>query len=103
MRMISTHDAGIRLHRKRLNPASLKNAHIGIVHFLVTNQGSLVSGIEAISILHNKFARPHEAKTGANFISKLCLHLIKIDGQLPVGIKFYGSHGSDNLLVRGPQ
>ena len=79
MRVIAAHYTGVCLHGKSLHAAPLKNAHVGVVHFLVADKGGFVIGVKAIGIFHDEFARAHEAKARADFIAEFGLYLIKIE------------------------
>ena len=47
VRIIAADDAGVRLHRKRLQAAARENARVGVIHFFVAGHGAFVRGVEA--------------------------------------------------------
>ena len=100
MRMFAAHHTGIRLHRKRRHAATLKNLHVRVVHFLITDRCRFIGYIEAVRVFHNELARAHQPKTRANFIPKLGLNLVKIDGGLSIRLQLRRGQRGDDLLVR---
>ena len=89
----SAHDAGVGLDRDGLQAAALKNARVGVIHFLVARLRGFVGGVEAVGVLHDEFLGAHEAEAGADFIAELGLDLVEILGQLAVGTQFAGHQG----------
>ncbi|OQA83239.1 MAG: hypothetical protein BWY29_00453 [Microgenomates group bacterium ADurb.Bin238] len=75
---------GVRLHRPEGEPAALEDGAVGPVHLFVARRRPGIVGVEAVGVLHQKFARPHDAEAGADFIPEFDVDLIEGDGQLPV-------------------
>ena len=103
VREIAADDAGVGLHRKRLQSAPGKDARVGIKHFFVAGHRAVVRGVERIGVFHDEFLRAHEAEARADFIAEFHADLVEVLGQLPVGIDFVGGDGGDDLLGRGAE
>ncbi len=84
VRMFAAHYTGVRLHRKRRQAASFENLDVRIVHFLVTHHRRFIGNIEAVRVFHYELPRAHQPKARADFIPKLSLDLVKINGCLPI-------------------
>ncbi len=57
---------------------------VGLIHLLVTFLQTGLPGIEAVSVLHDEFPAPHQPKSGANLIPKLCLDLVEVEWHLAI-------------------
>ena len=77
--------ATIGNNRAVIKAATLADATVGIVHFIVGFLQGFLAGMEAVCVLHNEFAAAQQAKTGANLIAELRLNLIERHGELTVG------------------
>ena len=84
----SAHDAGVGLDSEGAQAAALEDAGVGVEHLLVGGGAAFVGGVEGVGVLHDEFARAHEAEPRADFIAELGLDLIEVLGQLPVGTQF---------------
>ncbi len=99
VRKLPAHSAGISFHGDRFQPGPLKSTSVGVVHFPVAFLGQVIGRIKAVGIFHDEFLGPHQAEPRADFIAKLDLDLVKILGQLPVGVDFAGHQRGDDFFV----
>src|SRR5256884_1606879 len=92
--------AGIRLHGSKGEAAAGENALIGVIHFLVAELGAFLVPVEAVGVLHDELASPHEAEARTNFIPELGLDLITIQRELPIGTDVPTNQVCDHFLMR---
>ncbi len=95
--------AGIRLNCSKFQATAAENTMVGPVHFFIGFTGGLICGVKTVTILHNKFPTTHESESRPDLIPKLGLDLVKIDGQLTVGMDIQPHQISDDLLMGRPQ
>ena len=78
MRAFATNGAVIGNHRAIVQAEALEHVTVGLVHAVIgLLQGSLVK-MEGVGVLHDKFARPHQAEARADFITEFGLDLIQV-------------------------
>ena len=95
--------AGIRLHHLEGQAAAAEDAVIGVVHPAVAGFGAGFIRVEAVGVLHDEFPPPDQSEAGPDFIAKLHLDLVEVEGQLPVGMHFFAHQVGDYFLMGGPE
>ena len=85
VRKIPADSAGIGFHRFEFETAPLKNALVRIIHTLVPIVGLCIIGGKGVGVFHIKFARAHDPKAGADFVTEFGAELVQAFGQLFVG------------------
>ena len=57
--------------------------------------------VEGVGVLHQEFARTHDAEARADLVAELGLDLVEVDRQLLVAVQFVAREVGDDFLVRG--
>src|SRR5207249_3399003 len=65
-----------------------------------TFRSGRVVSVEAVGVLHDELASPHEAEARTNFIPELGLDLITIQRELPIGTDVPTNQVRDHFLMR---
>ena len=86
-----------------LDVAALADVGVGLLHLVVLLLQTLLSGREAVGVLHDKLAAAHQAKAGTELIAELILNVVQVDGQLLIGAQLVAHQSRDGLLVGGAQ
>ena len=103
VRELAAHHARVRLDRDRLEPATLEDARVGVIHLVIARLRRLVRGVEAVGVLHDELLGAHQAEARADLIAELGLNLVEVLRHLPVGIDLARDERGDDFLVRRPE
>ena len=87
------------LHRDRGQPHAREGAQIGDEHPVVGDARGGRVEIEGIGVLHQEFARAHDAEAGPHLVPELPLDVIEIARQILVGFHAGAENLGDHLLV----
>ena len=79
MRARAADSARVSGHRPKSQSQSGEYPRIRVEHRLVGGSEAFLAGVEGIRVLHQKFARPHDAEARANFVAEFHLDLIEVD------------------------
>ncbi len=99
LRRTAADAAAVGLHRAKFQADARENARVRLVHEAVALGKARLVDMKGIGILHQEFARAHDAEARANFIAELRLNLIEIHRQLLVAAQFAPRDVGDDLLV----
>ena len=102
MGKLATDSTGGGIHSLELKAAPLEYCSIGIVHKVIALDRSLFVHVEAVGILHDELTAPHKSEPGADLITELCLDLVDVPGELPVGFKVTAHHVGNDLFMCRP-
>ncbi|MBV6390454.1 MAG: hypothetical protein JNIBNLAF_02155 [Nitrosomonas europaea] len=80
MRSAAAYCAGISSDCTELQADPGKNSAVRFLHETIGLLQTIHIGMKGISILHDEFPRAHHAKSRTDFITKLSLNLVEIDG-----------------------
>src|SRR5210317_1807943 len=97
----TTDSSRIRLDHAVLKTTTLEDTAVSFAHFLVAGVGTFISSIKRVGVFHNELAATHQAETGADFVTKLGLNLVKVYRQLTIGVDRATYDLRDHLLVSG--
>ena len=87
------------LHRHRLDAEPLEGAQIGQqLGVIAVARASLVE-VEAVGVLHQKFATAHHAETRTHLVAEFPLDMVEGAGQFAVAFDLAGEERGDHLLV----
>src|SRR6056297_1547508 len=84
MRVIAADGAGIGAHRDRLQPHAFVGAQVADEVAVIGVQRVFLGQVEGIAVLHQEFAAPHDAETGADLVAELPLDVIEGQRQVLV-------------------
>ena len=91
------------MDRPKVEPQTREDAGVGRMHGLVGTVQAVFVEVEGISVLHEEFARAHDAEAGADLVPKLGLDLVEIHRQLAMAADFAPEQVGDDLLMGRPQ
>ena len=91
---------GIDGHRGQTT--ALKNSAIGLIHVQIGVLEIGLAGMKGIGVFHDEFPPTHEPETGANFIPKFGLDLVKVHRQLFVGLQKVPSEAGHDFFMGWP-
>lgn len=103
VRVLAAHNTGVGFHWQGVEAAAAEDLNISVVHFLVAGLRRFFGGVKAVSVFHNEFPRPHQAKSRADFVAELRLDLVEVDRELAVGVDFAGGKRGDDFFVGGSE
>ena len=75
-----------------------EDAGIGVVHVAVLALEVGVVGVEGVSVLHDEFARAHDAEARPALVAELGLDLVEVHRQPPVALELGARDVGDHLL-----
>jgi hypothetical protein len=79
-------------------PQAREDARVGLVHVPVLALEALVIGMERVAVLHDEFARSHDAEARAALVAELGLDLVEVHGQPPIALELGAREVGDDLL-----
>ena len=91
--------AGVGDHGLELQRQALEDARVGLVHDLIEVVQAGFVDMEGIAVLHQKFARAHDAEARSDFVAELGLDLVETHRQLLVRAKLGAGEFGDHFLV----
>ena len=94
---------GIGLHGNRFQAEPREGAQIGYEHLVVGMDRALLVEIEGIGILHQEFARTHDAEARAHLVAELPLDVVEVERQVLVGLGIGAEDLGDHFLVGRPE
>ncbi len=95
--------AGVGLHRDRLQAEARERAQVGDEHLVVGVPCARLVEIERIGVLHQEFARAHDAEARPHLVAELPLDMIEIERQIAVALDVRAENLGDHLLVGRPE
>ena len=93
VRGIAADGSALGFHRQIIQPAAGENPAVGPVHLLVDFIELREVRAEAVSVFHQKFARPQNAEPRAFLVAEFRLNLIQGQRQLAVALNVLGDRG----------
>ena len=88
-----------RRHRDRGQPHPREGAQISDEHLVVGMAAGLRVEIEGIGVLHQKFARAHDAEARAHLVAEFPLDMEQVKRQVLVGAHIGADDLGDHLLI----
>ena len=92
--------AGVGMHGAEAQPQAREDRGVGVVHLPVALGERGLVGMEAVGVLHDEFARAHDAEARADLVAELGLDLVEVDRQLAVALQLAARQVGDDFLVR---
>ena len=99
MAEIAADRSRFRRHRDRGQAHPREGAQIGDEHLVVGMAAGLRAEIEGIGVLHQKFARAHDAETRAHLVAEFPLDMEQVKRQVLVGAHIGADDLGDHLLI----
>ena len=78
--------AGIGAHRNGLQAHAREGAQVGDEHAVVGRPGAFEIEVERIGVLHQEFARAHDAEARPHLVAELPLDVVEVERQVLVGL-----------------
>ena len=91
--------ARVRLHHPEVEAGAGEDAPVRVAHRLVAPLAARLVQVERVGVLHDEFARPHDAETGTHLVPELGLDLVQVEGELAVAPDLAADNVGDHLLV----
>src|SRR5687767_12803195 len=95
--------SGIGFNDSVLETKSRENSFVSVVHQIVTFSGSIEVDVKTVCVFHDEFATAHQTKSRPDFISVLCLNLVKIFRQIAITLNVFADNICDNFFVSGTE
>ena len=96
---IAADGPGVGAHGNRLQPEPRERAQVGDEHARVGMLRARLVEVEGIGVLHEEFARAHDAEARAHLVAELPLDVIEIERQVLVGANVGAEDFRHHLLV----
>ena len=90
---------GVGAHRDRLQAHPREGAEIGHEHAVVGRLGALEVEVEGIGVLHQEFARAHDAEARPHLVAELPLDVVEVERQVLVRLDVGAEDLRHHLLV----
>ncbi len=103
VREVAADRPGIGAHRDRLQAHPGEGAQVGDEHAVVGMPRAGLVEVEGIGVLHQEFARAHDAEPRPHLVAELPLDMVEVERQVLVGADRGAEDLGDHLLVRGPE
>ena len=100
VRSTAADGAGVGGHCAEFQAEPGEDARVRVVHRLVSLGHRLVADVEGVGVLHQEFARSHDAEARPDLVAELGLDLIEVHRQLLVAAQFLAREVGDHFLVR---
>ena len=101
MAVLAANGACVCAHRHSFQPKPCKGSQIGHEHLVIRMGTRFCRQVERVSVLHQEFAAPHHAETGAHFIAEFPLNMIKIARHILVRLDARAENIGDHFFIGG--
>src|SRR5687768_11243114 len=100
MRTAPSYCSRIRGNCPKLQPKSVEDLAIGIMHDAIGAVEAFDAGMKGIGVFHHKFTGSHDAEAGPDLVTKFGLDLIKGDRQLTIALDLTPNYVRYHFFMR---
>ena len=91
--------AGVGLDHHVIEPASVEDAFVRLEHHAVGLPHAVLIAIERVRVLHQELPSTQESVPRAELVAVLPLHLVEVDGKVPVRGELVGHERREHLFL----
>src|SRR5580658_2384963 len=99
LRDVAADRPGVGAHRAEGESGASEDAGVGVVHGAIALAQRLLVEVEGVGVLHDEFARAHDAEARPHLVAELGLDLVEIHRQLAVAPELAPRDVGDHLLM----